>query len=217
MFFKKIFIDNGFHIYYFFATCYNRVMKKTIFKNKELEYIEITPDNIDTAENIQKCVWPQENVREEFLRHYHAKLSDTKDFIVYYDKQPVGLTGVYVERQIDSDTIWLSWFCVLPQHRHFGLGRKILKDTVEYAKNLKKFKYLRLNTTFWQGRPAIDFYNKNMQFSEKYEIEKTGNDNSYFMIYTTNLTKSKKFTPWGNKFLHVKNNDEEVYKNYIVN
>ena len=180
-----------------------------------LSYNEVTLKNIEIAYKIQKQTWGNEDAYNDFLNHINANKPEFKNFIVYAGNTVVGITGVYVEEKLDKDSIWLDWFCVLPEHRKKGYGKQIIEFTISYAKSLNKFKYFRLDTTFWEGRPAIAFYNKVMQFCEDYTAEKPSNNKYIFKIYTTNLTNSTKFVPWNNKFLGVFVPNK--FDNYIVN
>lgn len=187
---------------------------KTISDLKGLKYEEVTYSNIAIALQIQKETWKNDDATNDFIEHIEKNLPEFKDYIVYYDNKPSGLTGTYVEDSLDAESIWLSWFCVLPEFRRHGLGKIVLNDTIEHAKSFNKFKHLRLNTTFWEGRPAIAFYDKCMQFKENYTVEDTETKKYTYRIYTTNLTESKVFVPWGDKNIGIAN--EEKYNNYKV-
>ena len=91
--------------------------------------------------------------------------------------------------------------------RQKGFGKKILLDTIEYCKKLNKYEYLRLDTTYWEGRPAILLYDKVMTFKEKYTIEDKETSNNWW-IYTYSLKGKKEF--WNNKYLDLSNYYDEI-------
>lgn len=187
---------------------------KTITDLKNLNYEEVTYDNLDIALKLQKETWQNDDATEDYLNHLKRNSPEFKDYIVYFEGVPAGLTGIFVEDKLDKESIWLSWFCVLPEYRKHGLGKIVLNDTIEHAKSFNKFKYLRLSTTYWEGRPAIAFYDKCMQFKENYTVEDTATKKYTYRVYTTNLTNSNIFVPWGDKNLGI--SDENKYDNYKV-
>lgn len=171
--------------------------------NKSLFYKAVDFYNLDLAVKIQKQVWPDEEAKTNLEDHIKKELPSFKDYIVYNGFNPIGLTGVYVEENLDNKSIWLSWFCVLPQFRNKGFGTAMLKDTIEYAKSLNEFEFFRVNSSYWEGREAIEFYDKNLQFKEPYTVEDTFEEKHNLLIYTTNLTDRKDFVAWGNKNINI--------------
>ena len=105
-----------------------------VSRNKELKYKQITNENLEIAYNIQKNEWENEPDKQNFIDKANNVKKDNISFIVYYKNIPIGITGVYTE-DIDKNSIWLDWFCVVPEYRKMGLGEQILRDTIEYAKS----------------------------------------------------------------------------------
>lgn len=168
-----------------------------VSRNKELKYKQITNENLEIAYNIQKNEWENEPDKQNFIDKANNVKKDNISFIVYYKNIPIGITGVYTE-DIDKNSIWLDWFCIVPEYRKMGLGEQILRDTIEYAKRLEKFLYFRAETTYWEGRPAISLYDKVMNMKEKYTVENKNSDKTT-LIYTYNFTdKSER---WNNRYL----------------
>ena len=87
-----------------------------VSQNKELKYVQVTNENFEIAYNIQKEQWKNEADKENFIDKANSFKTDNISFIVYYKDIPIGITGVYTE-DIDKDSIWLDWFCVLPEYR----------------------------------------------------------------------------------------------------
>lgn len=160
----------------------------------DLEFIKVTNDNFEIAFNIQKSIWPSNLDYDNFVNKAKSSSEDNISYIVYYNNDPIGITGVYIE-DIDKESIWLDWYGVLPKYRNKGFGKRILLKTIEYCKKLDRFEYLRLDTTFWKGRPAIFLYDKIMHFKEQYNIE--GHENC--LIYTYSLKGNMKL--WNNRYL----------------
>lgn len=90
---------------------------------EKLKYVKVTTKNLDIAYQIQANEWPEDKDYNNFLET--AKLNDDKNvnYIVYHDKKPIGITDVYVE-DIDKSTMWLNWYCVVPEERGKGFGKK---------------------------------------------------------------------------------------------
>ena len=168
-------------------------------KNKDIRYIQITNKNIDIAYNIQKNEWENEPDKQNFIDKANNIKKDNVSFIVYFKETPIGITGVYTE-DIDKDSIWLDWFCVIPEYRRMGFGEQILKDTIEYARTLGKFLYFRLDTNYWKGRPAISLYDKIMHIKEEY-TEENKNVDKPTLIYTYNFTDKTEL--WNNRYLEL--------------
>lgn len=166
--------------------------------NKEIKYIQVIKENLEIAYDIQKNVWKEEPDKENFVRKSNNPQNDNIDFIVYYKNFPIGITGVYTE-DIDKNSIWLDWFCVKEEYRNKGFGKQILLDTIEYAKNLGKFLYFRVETTYWEGRPAVALYDEIMPLKEYYTVENSKNT----LIYTYNFTDKTEL--WNNKYLDLNN------------
>lgn len=168
-----------------------------ISKNKEIKYIQVTNENLDIAYNIQKDEWKDNPDRQNFIDKANNVKNDNISFIVYYKDIPIGITGVYTE-DIDEKTIWLDWFCVVPEYRKMGFGEQILLDTIKYVKELGKFSYFRVETTYWKGRPAVSLYDKVMNVKELYTAESKNADKPT-LIYTYNFTDKTEL--WNNRYL----------------
>lgn len=173
--------------------------------NKELKYIQVTNENLEIAYNIQKNEWKDNPDRQNFIDKANKVKEDYISFIVYRKDIPIGITGVYTE-EMDKDTIWLDWFCVVPEYRKMGLGEQILRDTIEYAKKLGGFLYFRAETNYWKGRPAVSLYDKVMSVKEFYTAENKNADKP-ILIYTYNFTEKSEL--WNNRYLGL----NEYYSN----
>ena len=165
-------------------------------KNKELKYIRVTNENLEIAYSIQKDQWQDFPDKENFIGKANNPQRDNVSFIVYYKDTPIGITGIYTEA-IDKYSIWLDWFCVVPEFRKRGFGEQILRDTIEYAKGLGNFLYFRVETDYWEGRPAVALYDKVMGVKEEYTVEESHTDVT--LIYTYNFTD--KCELWNNRYL----------------
>ena len=175
----------------------------------KLTYKKVTLENIEIAFDIQKMLWPNDQDYNNFKNKALYSKDDDVSFIVYLENNPVGITGVYTE-DIDNESIWLDWYGVLPKYRNQGIGKQILLDTIEYCKKLMQYDYLRLDTTYYPGRPAIYLYDSIMTFKEKYTIEDVDKKHNY-MIYTYSLHGKKKY--WNNRYLGLTKYYEDLKKN----
>lgn len=163
-----------------------------------LKYEILNLKNLDTAFKIQKETWPNDPDYEDL----YDKAVNTKDdncfFLVYDENNLIGITGVGVNREYPK-TIWLDWFTILPEHRRKGYGKKVLLDTIQYCKKLNRYDDFRIDTTYYEGRPALYLYDEVMQMKEKYTIEDTENLKSNTIIYSYSL--NGKLELWNNKYL----------------
>ena len=170
-----------------------------------LEYKIVNLDNFNITFNIQKNIWPDDVDYDDI----YDKATNTKEdnclFLVYDNNILIGLTGVDVFEEY-PDTIWLDWLAVLPEHRRKGYGEKILKDTIEYCTCLNKFKSFRVETTYYENRPALFLYDKIMQLKEEYTIEDKDKKHNT-LIYSYPL--DGKLEPWNNRYLGLR----EYYDN----
>ena len=179
-----------------------------VSQNKELKYVQLTNDNLEIAYNIQKEQWMNEADKQNFIDKANNVEKYNISFIVYYQNIPIGITGIYTE-DIDKDSIWLDWFCVVPEYRKKGFGEQILRDTIEYAKKIGKFLYFRVETTYWKGRPAVSLYDKVMHVKEEYTVENKNKDKP-ILIYTYNYTDKSEL--WNNRYLDLNNYYEALDK-----
>lgn len=166
-----------------------------------LKYETLNLKNLNMAFKIQKDIWPNEPDYEDL----YDKAINTKDdncfFLVYDSDVLIGITGVDVYDEY-PDTIWLDWFAILPMHRKKGYGEKVLLDTIEYCKKLNRYNSFRIDTTYYENRPALVLYDKVMQLKEDYIIEDTKDYKNNFIIYSYSL--NGKLEPWNNKCLGLK-------------
>lgn len=163
-----------------------------------LTYIPLNIDNINLAYKIQRETWPDDPDYNDLYDKATNLLDDNCFFLVYNKNNLIGITGVDVFREY-SDTIWLDWFTVLPEYRCKGFGKKILLDTIEYCKSLNRYKSFRVETTYYENRPALFLYDKVMQVKEQYTIEDTKNFKTKTIIYTYPLNGELEL--WNNKYL----------------
>lgn len=174
--------------------------------NYGLKYITLTKDNVDIAYEIQSSVWPEDPDYGDL----YDKATNTQDdncFFLVYDKDSlVGITGVDLNKNY-PDTIWLDWFAILPEQRRKGYGEKVLRDTIAYCKKLNRFKSFRVDTTYYENRPALFLYDKVMRLKEDYTIEDTDTIKTQTLIYSYPLEGP--LEPWNNKYLGLR----EYYDN----
>lgn len=130
-------------------------------------------------------------------------------------KQNLGITGHYTNEPLEeTNSLWLGWYGVLAKERNQGYGTKILKDTIEFAKQLSNkypIKYFRLYTDQKENKEALSIYDKYMDIKEMYQNPEDINYNGNCIIYSKSLTQEQ-VTKWDNKFLNLKLIVEEQEK-----
>ena len=171
-----------------------------------LTYVQVNPDNMNLAYDIQKNTWPTDPDYNDLYDKAVNPLDDNCFFLVYDKDILIGITGVDVYREY-QDTIWLDWFTILPEFRRKGYGEKVLLDTIEYCKQLKRYKSFRVETTYYENIPALFLYDKIMQAKEDYTIEDTNDLKTETLIYTYPLYGELEL--WNNKYLGLR----EYYDN----
>lgn len=166
-----------------------------------LRYEFLNLDNLDVAFTIQKETWPNDPDYDDLYDKAINTRDDNCFFLVYDNNDLIGITGVDVLNNY-PDTIWLDWFTILPEYRKKGYGKKVLIDTILYCKDLKKYDVFRIETTYWENRPAVFLYDKVMEIKEKYTLEDTKNDKTNTLIYSYSL--SGKLDLWNNRYLGIR-------------
>ena len=154
-----------------------------------LEYVELNLDNLDIAYKIQKETWPTDPDYEDLYDKATNTKEDNAIFLVYDKKDLIGITGVDVFSEY-PDTIWLDWFTILKKHRKKGYGTKVLLDTINYCKQLKKYDVFRVEVTHYEKRPTLYLYDKVMQLKEEYTLEDTKTSKTNTLIYSYSLNGS---------------------------
>ena len=163
-----------------------------------LKYEILNANNLEIAYNIQKETWPEDPDYQDLYDKAVNPREDNCFFLIFDKNKLIGITGVDAFEEY-SDTIWLDWFTILPQYRRKGYGKKALLDTIYYCKGLKKYDCFRVETTYYENRPALYLYNKVMELKEDYTAEDTDEIKNNTLIYSYSL--SGKLELWNNKYL----------------
>lgn len=172
-----------------------------MLSNFGLKYIPVNLENLSLAYKIQKEQWPHEPDYNDLYDKAINTTDDNIEFLVYDNDNLIGITGVDVITEFE-DSIWLDWFTILPEYRRKGFGKKVLLDTIGYCKGLGRYKNFRVDTTYYEDRPALFLYDKVMDIKEDYIIEDTKECKNQFLIYTIGL--NGKAEPWNNRYLGLK-------------
>ena len=173
----------------------------------KLEYELIDKTNIKLVTSIQYTIFPDACA---YLHYKYSIDTNYKDDIYYIAKHnniPVGITGLYTHNEIDNESIWLGWFGVLTEFRSKGIGKQILLDTIEKAKQYDK-KYFRLYTNDNGMSSARPLYRSVMQLYEKYNNTDDYNYNGNCLIYTYSLCNEPP-KKWNDKFAYIKEEIED--------
>ena len=162
---------------------------------------KVDQKNLKLAYDIQKEIFSYE---PDYLFLRNAILEGREEFnhyIAYVGDRPVGITGTYTEK-CDKDSIWLSWFGVLPNERQKGYGREILLKTIEICKELP-FKYFRCYTSIVKSGSAQPLYRSVFFICLKYLNRDDETFNDTLLIYSMSLT-DQTVPYWNNKYMGVK-------------
>ena len=162
---------------------------------------KVDQKNLELSYHIQKTIFPEEPDFLFIRRSVNSDRIEFNHYIAYVDDRPVGITGTYTEK-CDKDSIWLSWFGVLPNERQKGYGREILLKTIEICKELP-FKYFRCYTSIVKSGSAQPLYRSVFDICEKYLNRDDETFNDTLLIYSMSLT-DQTVPYWNNKYMGVK-------------
>lgn len=180
----------------------------------KLEYELIDNNNINLATSIQYTIFADACAYLHYKYSIDENYKEEKYYIAKYNNIPVAITGLYAQDNIDNETIWLGWFGVLPEFRSKGIGKQVLLDTIEQAKQTGK-KYLRLYTNDDGMSSARPLYRSVMQLYEKYNNRDDYNYNGNCLIYTYSLCNEPP-KKWNDRFANIKKDiDDETQGNDI--
>lgn len=170
-----------------------------------MELVKVDNENLDLAYKIQKEIFPDEPDYLFLKRAVDSDKNELNHYIAYVDGRPVGITGTYTEK-CDQDSIWLSWFGVLPNERRKGYGKEMLLATLNICKALP-YKFFRCYTSFIANASAQPLYQSIFQICEKYQNRDDETYNDSLLIYSMSLC-NEKVPYWNNKYMGVKEYDE---------
>lgn len=173
----------------------------------KLEYELIDNNNINLATSIQYTIFPNACAYEHYKYSIENKYKTEMYYIAKYNSIPVGITGLYAHGETDNESVWLGWFGVLPEFRSRGIGKQILIDTIEKAKQYGK-KYFRLYTNDNGTSTARPLYRSVMQIYEKYNNKDDYNYNGNCLIYTYSLCDDEP-KKWNDRFANIKEDIED--------
>lgn len=181
-----------------------------------MELIFVDKNNYKDAIAVQRKIFPNENGTLNILASLDREIFMEKTGIYYVDdhvkyylakvnNEYVGITGIYY---YDLDNAWLAWFGIIDEYRNKGLGKKLLRKTLEIAASMN-FKSMRLYTSFLDNQNAIKMYEKEGFIGEKYTAEKLSYD---CRIYSKSLV-SDTVDLWNNKDLNLGHQSELDHMN----
>ena len=134
----------------------------------KLEYELINEKNINLATSIQYTIFPDECAYEHYKYSIDTNYKKSMYYIIRWNDIPIGVVGLYINDEIDEESIWLGWFGILPEFRSRGFGRRSILDMIEKSKKFNK-KYFRLYTRDDGNSTAGPLYRSVMQICEKYK------------------------------------------------
>lgn len=167
-----------------------------------LNFIEVTYDNLELAVQIQKQIFPDEDGRQNYIEGITKDpyRKEIVNYIVYDKDVPIGIVGLYSYNEYPDDA-WLSWFGVLEEFRSVGYGSLIF-DFFEKLSKEKGYTSIRVYTDDGFDL-AVKLYIKKGMVKENYRNELEAEEiNDETIIFSKSLTL-KKVKKWDNKFLQL--------------
>ena len=166
----------------------------------ELNFVEVTYDNLDIAVKIQNDIFHLEDGKQNYIEGItnDPYRKEMVNYIVYDNENPIGVVGLYSYNEYPDDA-WLSWFGVLNKYRKNGKGSKIF-DFFEKLAIKKGYLAIRVYTSD-EFDSAISLYEKKGMIKEFYNNELESEEiNNETIIYSKSLT-NEETQKWNNKFL----------------
>ena len=171
-----------------------------------MDLVLVDKNNYKEAIEIQNSIFPNANGALNILASLDRELfmnitgldyedDDVKYYLAKINNKYVGITGIYY---YDLDSAWIGWFGILKEYRKKGIGRELLRKTIDLAITMK-FKYIRLYTDFMGNSNAIRLYEEEGFIGEKYTFEKLNYD---CRIYSKSLIDND-VNLWNNKSLNL--------------
>ena len=154
----------------------------------KLEYELIDEGNINLATSIQHTIFSDECAYVNYKYEIDTNYKKNKYFIIRWNAIPTGVIGLYMDDEIDNESIWLGWFGILPEFRNKGIGRKSILDMMEKVKKYNK-KYFRLYTNDKDASTARPLFRNVMQLYENYNNPNNYNYDGNCLIYSLCVEK----------------------------
>ena len=120
--------------------------------------LEIKPLSIETLEQaitLANAVFPQDNPeialrasldREAYIPFYQEQNLRTLEYWAGLDdKNVIGTIGLFSLDDDYREAAWVGWFCVHPDYKGRGIGKKLLEFAIQEAQQ-RGNTYLRLST-----------------------------------------------------------------------
>ncbi len=116
--------------------------------------------------------WDQERVPNDPVMPLKQRLADWSNLTIFEDvprwiardgDQIVGTTGLFLNLSQDLDNSW-GWVYVLPEYRKQGLGKRLARESVQYAAEKDRKRY----ATFVEAGSIYDFWTKRLGLKPVY-------------------------------------------------
>ncbi len=100
--------------------------------------------------------------------------SDIRYWVALVNERVVGVTGFYDKIHMPG-VIWVSWFCVHPDHQKAGIGTALLQFTIQQAR-AEGYEYLKLFTANHEDERAAHRLYKRFGFEETHRERREGQE-----------------------------------------
>jgi len=110
-------------------------------------------------------------------------------WVAIEEDKVIGVVGLYTRGDLDKkDVCWLGWFCIHPDYRGKGMGKKLLEFAIEKAKKMGK-KIMKLYSSEHPIEKIANKMYEKMGFTIK-RVKKI-KDEKYKMIWRENVLKNR--------------------------
>lgn len=141
---------------------------------------------ISAAMNDKEGRWAKQTFDFHFNCQQQGTDSTRSFYVALTDDTIVGIVGLHQYRWGPEENVWLSWFAVKPDYQGRGVGKWLLGEIRQAARQKgyrKIFIETYLNDTFQR---AIDFYQR-QGFHQVGSIERFLPDNSNMLVFMQEL------------------------------
>lgn len=153
-----------------------------MLKTDQTEVVQL----ISAAMNPDEAKWARQTFDFHFSCQNLGTDSTRQFYVAKLEKVVIGVVGLHQYRWGPDENVWLSWFAVSPDYQGQGIGKWLLSEVTQLARNKgyrKMFIETYQNQTFQR---AIEFY-QNQGFRQVGSISRFLPDESDMLVFMLSI------------------------------